>query len=236
MDTSSIKLYSTHEHPCSYLDDQAATTVFVDPALEIDTTLYSQLSDVGFRRSGKHVYRPHCRQCRACIPVRIPVDTFAPSRSQKRCLKRNADVRVGFVDHIDTDEHYFLYQRYIEQRHADGDMYPPSREQYLEFLSAQWDSTKYIELRISATDRLIAVAVCDRLDRGLSAIYTYFEPNEAQRSLGVMAVLVQIQQARALGLSYVYLGYWIRQCQKMNYKSQYRPLQMYINNQWLACD
>lgn len=236
MDTSSIKLYSTDEHPCSYLEDKAATTVFVDPAIEMNTQLYSRLSDAGFRRSGRHIYRPHCQQCRACIPVRIPVDQFKPSRSQKRCLKRNADLRVGIIGSINTDEHYRLYKRYIEQRHADGDMYPPSREQYQEFLSAQWGATSYIELRHDATRRLIAVAVCDRLDRGLSAIYTFFEPDEAHRSLGVMAVLVQIQEADARGLPYVYLGYWIRQCQKMSYKSQYRPLEMYVDNRWVHCE
>lgn len=236
MDISSIKLYATHEHPCSYLDGEAATTIFVDPELELDGHLYSQLSDAGFRRSGAHIYRPHCQQCQACVPVRLPVADFTPSRSQRRCIKRNRDVQVSEVSSISTDEHYNLYRRYIEQRHDDGDMYPPSREQYEEFLSAQWGVTRYLELRLEHNAELIAVAVCDRLDRGLSAIYTFFEPDQAGRSLGVLAVLVQIQRAQELGLPYVYLGYWIRQCQKMSYKTSYRPIEMYINRRWVRCN
>lgn len=236
MDISTIKFYSTHEHPCSYLEDRAATTVFVDPALELDAQVYSELSDLGFRRSGAHIYRPHCRQCQACIPVRLPVSSFAPSRSQKRCLKRNADLYTRETGSITTEEHYRLYQKYIEERHADGDMFPPSRDQYQEFLSAQWGVTRYLELRLRSDDTLIAVAVCDKLERGLSAIYTFFDPAQAHRSLGVLAVLIQIQQAQSRGLPYVYLGYWIRQCQKMSYKTQYHPLEMFINNQWLRVE
>lgn len=232
MDISTIKLYSTHEHPCSYLDDRAATTVFVDPTLALDAHIYSELSDYGFRRSGGHIYRPHCLQCQACIPVRVPVASFRASRAQKRCLKRNADLYTQESPTINTDEHYRLYQRYIEARHADGDMYPPSREQYEEFLSSQWGVTRYIEMRSSEDNTLIAVAVCDQLDQGLSAIYTFFDPDQGYRSLGVYAVLVQIREAQDQKLPYVYLGYWIRQCQKMSYKTQYRPLEMFINNRW----
>lgn len=232
MDISSIKLYSTHEHPCSYLDDRAATTVFVDPSLELDVHVYSELSDYGFRRSGAHIYRPHCLQCQACIPVRLPVADFKASRAQKRCLKRNADLYTQECSTINTDEHYRLYQRYIEARHADGDMYPPSRDQYEEFLSSQWGVTRYIEMRSSVDNALIAVAVCDRLEQGLSAIYTFYDPDQGHRSLGVYGVLMQIIEAQNLRLPYVYLGYWIRQCQKMSYKTQYRPLELFINNRW----
>lgn len=232
MDISSIKFYSTHEHPCSYLKNRAATTVFVDPTLELDSQTYSELSDFGFRRSGGHIYRPHCQNCKACIPVRIPTASFTPSRSQRRCLKRNADLYTRETPSITSDEHYQLYQRYIEQRHSDGDMFPPSREQYEEFLSAQWGVTRYLELRLGSDDTLIALAVCDRLRQGLSAIYTFFDPEQDHRSLGVLAILIQIQQAQSLGLPYVYLGYWIHQCQKMNYKTQYRPVEMFIENQW----
>jgi leucyl-tRNA---protein transferase len=232
MDISSIKLYSTHEHPCSYLSDRLATTVFVDPALQLNGHIYSQLSDFGFRRSGAHVYRPHCNECQACIPVRLPVDSFVPTRAQKRCLRRNTDIDISHCTSINTDEHYQLYERYIEERHADGDMFPPNRQQYEEFLSAQWNVTHYIEMRSKHDQKLIAVAVCDHLDRGLSAIYTFFDPDQQSRSLGVFAVLVQIMQAQDLKLPYVYLGYWIRECQKMSYKTQYRPLEMFFNNQW----
>jgi len=141
---------------------------------------------------------------------------------------------MNIVSSIKTDEHYALYERYICLRHSDGDMFPPSREQYDDFLSSEWGVTRYLEFRLSG--RLIAVAVSDRLDQGLSAIYTFFDPDEEARSLGVLAVMRQIDLARSLGLPYVYLGYWIKECEKMRYKNQYRPLQAYINNTWLTFD
>lgn len=232
MDISSIKLYATHEHPCSYLKDRSATTIFVDPMLAMNGRIYSELSDFGFRRSGAHVYRPNCRSCQACVPVRIPVDLFQPSRAQKRCIKRNQDVVTVLTANINTDEHYALYESYINSRHADGDMYPPTRDQYEDFLSSEWGVTRYIELRLDG--ELLAVAVSDRLDQGLSAIYTFFKPDEQPRSLGVLAVLRQVELAKSMNLPYVYLGYWIRECGKMRYKNQYRPLDMFINNTWLT--
>lgn len=232
MDISQIKLFSTHEHPCSYLEDQLATTVFVDPTLRLDAEAYSELSDFGFRRSGQHLYRPRCRQCQACIPVRIPVAQFQANRSQKRCLKRNAAVTTNIVDSIATDEHFDLYRRYIDARHADGDMYPPSRSQYEEFLSSEWGVTRYIEYRLD--DELIAVSVSDQLDQGLSAIYTFYAPEHPNRGLGVLGVLKQIELCKELGLPFLYLGYWVRDCKKMNYKTLYRPLQLLIQQNWLT--
>lgn len=138
------------------------------------------------------------------------------------------------VEHINTQEHYKLYEKYITLRHADGDMYPPSRQQYTEFLSAEWGVTRYLEFRLE--ERLLAVSVCDRLAHGISAIYTFFDPDETTRGLGTFAVLSQIRIAEQWDLPFVYLGYWIRDCDKMKYKNQYRPLQMYVNQQWLTFD
>ncbi len=231
-DISELRLYATHEHPCSYLSDKAATTIFVDPHADMNANLYSELSDYGFRRSGQHIYRPHCKTCQACIPVRIPVREFTPNRRQKRCLKRNQDVTIKVVDHINTEDHYQLYDRYISERHADGDMFPPSRQQYAEFLSSEWGVTRFLEMRLN--DTLVGVAVCDKLSNGLSAIYTFFAPEYPQRSLGTLAVLHQIHMAQEWDLPHVYLGYWIKHCDKMKYKSDYRPLEMYFNQQWLT--
>lgn len=147
-------------------------------------------------------------------------------------MKRNQDVITTLTDNINTDEHYELYESYINSRHADGDMYPPTRDQYEDFLSAEWGVTRYIEFRVEG--KLLGVAVSDRLDQGLSAIYTFFNPNEPSRSLGVLAVLRQVELAQALKLPYVYLGYWIRECDKMRYKNQYRPIDMFINNGWVT--
>jgi leucyl-tRNA---protein transferase len=225
-----LKVYTTYPHSCSYLRDQEATTLFVDPRQPVDQKLYSKLSVLGFRRSGNHIYRPHCSHCNACTPARIPVAEFAPKRGQRRIWQRNQDLRVTSTDDINDDEAFDLYHRYISLRHADGDMYPPDREQYEAFLNGVWDCTR--NFRFYNKGSLVAVAVVDKLEDGLSAIYTFFDPDADKRSLGAYAILWEVEQARAMGLEYLYLGYWIRNCQKMAYKSDYRPLQVYLNSRW----
>jgi arginyl-tRNA--protein-N-Asp/Glu arginylyltransferase len=225
-----LKVYTTYPHSCSYLENQEATTLFVDPRQPVDQKLYSKLSVLGFRRSGNHIYRPHCAQCNACVPARIPVAAFEPRRGQSRIAQRNQDLRIVCTDQINDDEAFDLYHRYISLRHADGDMYPPDREQYEAFLNSVWNCTRYF--RFYDKGRLIAVAVVDTLEDGLSAIYTFFDPTASRRSLGVYAILWEIEQTRKMGLEYLYLGYWIRDCQKMSYKADYRPLQVYQNSRW----
>jgi arginyl-tRNA--protein-N-Asp/Glu arginylyltransferase len=225
-----LKVYTTYPHSCSYLEDQEATTLFVDPRQEIDQVMYSRLSVLGFRRSGNHIYRPHCTHCKACIPARIPVQEFQATRSQRRCLNRNKDLTVKRSEDIQDDDAYELYRRYIEARHSDGDMYPPERDQYLSFLNNAWECTRYY--RFYKGEKLVAIAVVDELVDGLSAIYTFFDPDEDRRSLGQFAILWQIEQAQDNQFDYLYLGYWIKECQKMSYKSDYRPLELCINNRW----
>lgn len=230
-DLSTLKLFATQPHPCSYLDGQEATTVFVDPEANIDPALYTQLSQLGFRRSGAHLYRPQCLRCQACVSSRIPVKAFKPNRSQRRCLQLNRDLSLQITKDINTLEHYNLYSRYIESRHQDGDMYPPSEDQYKAFLTSEWEITQFIEFRLEG--RLIGVSVCDRLGDGLSAVYTFYDAGEESRSLGKFAILAQIEKAKSLGLDYLYLGYWIKECEKMNYKIQYRPLELLVNRRWM---
>ncbi len=230
-DLAQLKFFATPKHACSYLEQREATTLFVDPAAPIDNPLYSALSSMGFRRSGRHIYRPHCEACSACIPIRVPVSRFDARRSQRRVWMRNQDLSVRLSDPELTAENYALYARYIEQRHADGDMHPPSPEQFRSFLLCDWSDTRFVEFR--DRDRLLAVAVMDQVQDGLSAIYTFFDPELHSRSLGVHAVLWQIAHAEELGLPFLYLGYWIKQCQKMNYKSSYRPLEMFIGERWI---
>ncbi|WNO07549.1 arginyltransferase [Teredinibacter sp. KSP-S5-2] len=231
-DLADLKLFVTSEHDCSYLPSEQAASIFVDPYTDLENQTFSQLSEIGFRRSGKHVYRPHCSNCNACIAIRVPITSFKPNKSQRRCMQKNSDLSHEVIPSIDTDEHYELYRRYIELRHKDGDMYPPSREQYHDFLSIQFNATRYLEFREKG--KLLAVAVSDLLDSGLSAVYTFFDGSQTKRSLGVYGVLFQIQHAKELGLPYLYLGYWIKECQKMSYKVNYRPFQLYINNQWVT--
>lgn len=230
-----LKLFSTHPHPCGYLEEEEATTVFVDPRLNLNADIYNSLSRIGFRRSGKHIYRPNCSQCQACVPLRINVANFTPSRGQKRCAKRNADLDIEIVKSINSDEHYALYENYIAHRHSDGDMYPPSRAQYSEFLCSTWGITRYVEFR-NPEGNLIAIAVCDMLQDGISAIYTFFDPCQHQRSLGAFAILFQISWAKQLNLSFVYLGYWIKRCEKMRYKTDYKPYELLIDNQWIESE
>lgn len=231
-DLQRIRLYLTAPHRCSYLPTRQATTAFVDPKLPMDSVTYSHLSDLGFRRSGQYLYTPRCGSCKSCIPVRIPSAVFAPTRQQQRTLKRNRDIDVRLCRAVNMDEHYPLYARYINTRHKNGDMYPPSKTQYQDFIGKPWDCTRFIEFRLAGT--LVACAVVDWLERGLSAIYTYFDPDQSARSLGVFAILKQVELTKAAGLDYVYLGYWIRDCAKMNYKAAYRPAELYLENRWLT--
>ena len=231
---ANVRVFATYPHDCSYLPGEQATTLFVDPSTPVDTRIYSQLSHIGFRRSGPHLYRPHCASCNACVPARIPVDSFRPSRSQRRIFGRNADLEASNVQSIGSEEHFDLYCRYIRDRHSDGDMYPPDREQYDSFLTSEWGSTHFVEFRSGS--RLLAVSVLDRLDNGIAAIYTYYEPDETARSLGSFVVLWQIELARRLGLPAVYLGYYIRDCRKMNYKIRFRPIELLANGRWVRVD
>ncbi|MEE4202599.1 MAG: arginyltransferase [Halieaceae bacterium] len=225
-----IKVYTTFPHRCSYLPGEEATTLFVDPRQRISPQLYTQLSQMGFRRSGDHVYRPHCAQCSACLASRVSVSGFMPSRSQRRVRKRNSDLRVVTTPDIEDQEAYDLYRRYIEGKHPDGDMFPPDREQYSAFLNDGLGCTRYF--RFYEGDRLLAVTVADEMLDGLAAVYTFYDPDAEHRSLGTYAVLFQIAEAARRSLDYVYLGYWIRDCAKMNYKTRFQPLELLIEGEW----
>ncbi|WP_336366762.1 arginyltransferase [Marinobacter sp. C2H3] len=225
-----LVFFATPPHHCSYLPDRQATTMFVDPRATIDKRLYSQLTALGFRRSGSHYYRPHCENCNACIPVRLKVEPFEPDRGQRRVMVRNEDLTCTLTPAAFTEDGYRLYARYIEQRHRDGDMYPPSREQFLSFLVEGATDSWFLEMRLD--DRLVGLAAVDVLDDGLSAIYTVFDPDLEKRSLGTFAVLWQIEEARRRGLPHLYLGYWIRECRKMNYKTRFRPIEALKDGHW----
>ena len=228
---SSVRLFRTSPHPCSYKESEQAATVFVDPDLVIDKAINSKLSDLGYRRSGAHLYRPDCDFCQACISCRVPVAEFQFNRSQRRILRRNESLRV--VEKSDLTDYiaYDLYQRYINQRHLDGDMFPASLEQYEAFIKTKMFDTRFF--LFYEQEELLAVSVVDFLEQGLSAVYTFFDPDQGQRSLGNFAILWQIKMCQKLGLPYVFLGYWIKGCGKMEYKSKFRPLEMLINGRWM---
>ncbi len=225
-----LLLYQTPTHPCGYFDDRPAVSRFVDPRVHMDPRLYGQLMELGFRRSGEQVYRPACPGCSACRSARIPVAAFQPNRSQRRTLRANAGVTAtarpaGFIP-----EHYELYLRYVRGRHAGGGMDEDDPAKFLGFLTASWSDTRFLELREDG--RLLAVAVTDVTPAGLSAVYTFFDPDLAGRSLGTLAILSQLRWARELGLPYLYLGYWIAGHPKMDYKRRFRPLEIYDSGDW----
>lgn len=227
-----LRFFLTVPHDCSYLPDREATTLFLDPQETLLPGVYDSLSLLGFRRSGRHLYRPHCEGCNACRSVRIPVENFTPSRTQRKLLRRNADINTRIVSACFNSRHYSLYADYICRRHADGDMYPPSHEQYRTFLTLNEPYAFLLEFTLNET--LVAVAAFDQLEHGISAIYTFFDVDESldKRSLGTFAVLKLIELARQKGLPHVYLGYWIAECRKMRYKQAFSPIEVLQGRHW----
>lgn len=229
-----IKIYLSAPHECPYLPGETASSLIIDPNLYIDRDALTFFTVNGFRRSGDVIYRPHCTQCNACVSVRIPVNEYRPNRSQKRTARRNRDLHIEATPARFDDEHFDLYLRYQRSRHPDSEMCDPDPEQYRRFLVNERHETWFYEMYDQ--DELAAIAVCDRLNDGLSAIYTFFEPEQSYRSLGTYAIMLQIKQARKLRLPFVYLGYWIAECQKMSYKTRFKPIQGLVNGAWQRID
>lgn len=229
-----LPLYLSAPHPCSYLGDRQSSTLFADPHGPMDMRTYSELLRFGFRRSGRLVYAPRCEFCSQCVSVRVPVAEFAPARGQRRVAAANADITLRERKPVFDPAHFALYQRYTQQRHRDGEMAKATPDEFLSFLSAKWSKTRFIELRLE--DRLVGVAVTDVADDGLSAVYTFFDPDLSKRSLGTLAILRQIELARAMELPYLYLGYWIADSPKMAYKIRFRPIERWLDGQWRRTD
>lgn len=234
---SELAFYASPTHDCGYLPERSAVTLFADPKAAMDPASYSALAELGFRRSGCHVYRPHCPQCQACVAARLPVADFQPNRTQRRTFNPAAaepplSTRVTGAEF--RDEHFALYQKYIATRHAGGGMDDSNPERYVEFLTCDWAQTEFVEFR--RQQRLVAVAVTDVLSHGLSSVYTFFDPELANLSLGRYALLWQIAETRRRGLPWLFLGYWIGHCQKMAYKQEYRPIELLLNGRWQRFD
>ena len=224
-----MKFGITAPFTCSYLPEQdERLLIFMSDSVP-NITEYDFLIGAGFRRSGTQVYRPHCEACKACESIRLPVDIFTASKSQKRIMKRNQDLTIHISDN-DKPEYYPLYESYVNQRHADGSMYPATKEQYQGFILSPWNNALFIE--IYATNELIGVAVTDNLASSLSALYTFFKPDQQQRSLGNFAILQQIELAKSLNKPFLYLGYQIDTCQKMSYKQNFLPHERFFDDKW----
>lgn len=242
MNTRNLQLYITAESPCSYFDDRMSSNLVPDPDIPLNMPVYNQLIQHGFRRSGAHSYRPHCqtsttrnlRDCNQCIACRIPVEAFSPSRSQQRCINKNKDLELSVIKAGFSTEHFQLYSDYLNSRHADGSMANPSEDDFQQFLYCNWSDTRFLEFRLEG--KLVAAAVTDFVSDGLSAVYSYFDPKMDKRSLGTYCILKQIEYAKHNTLSFVYLGYWIKNHPKMLYKTNFKPLELFLDNEWKQND
>ena len=228
--SSDLVFYQTGVHACSYLPNRDSKTIFLDPKQPVDPGLLELLNLQGFRRSGKQIYRPHCPDCNRCESARVQVKDFKWTRSFKRTMKKNSDIKV-FVRPLDfNQEHYDLFEHYINERHADGDMYPTSESQYRQFLLDGYENTAILEFRQG--EHLVGCSVIDQLSTGLSALYTWFDIDYEKRGIGTLAILHLILLAEKLERPFVYLGFWIADSEKMAYKSRFKPLQTFKNNHW----
>ena len=227
-----IKLFETVVDACPYLDDQSSGSVLVDTEHVIDTHLFALLSRSGFRRSGDMLYTPKCPSCNACVSVRIPVTKFVPSRSQKRIWRKNCgDIKIAIEDVTFKQAHFELYLKYQRERHPDSSMCDDDPQKYMSFIQSEYSKSRF--LCMYKDDELIGISVVDQFNGGISAVYTFFDPEYSQRSLGTYIILYMVKLARLKKIPYVYLGYWIDQSQKMNYKRNFKPLEGHIDRQWV---
>lgn len=238
-----IHFYATAPYMCSYLPERSArsqvalTRIIETPAAapEADfnadlAAAYGTLVQHGFRRSGTYVYRPHCDECRACVPVRLPVARFVPDRAQRRALRQHAELVAHNSPLVFDEEHFELYRRYLRQRHPRGGMDDDSPEQYQQFLLQSPVESFMVEFRDGAALRMVSIV--DRLEDGLSSVYTFYDPDLPRASFGTYGILWQIEACRQLRLPYLYLGYWIAEARKMAYKVRFRPIEGYRDGQW----
>ena len=232
MKSETVRLFQTLPHACGYFSARTAQNLVIDPASPHLAQIYDAALLRGYRRAGGHVYHPHCRRCQACVPARVPVADFRPDRSQRRNLRRNADLAVSLEPAAYSDEYFDLYRRYLDARHAGGGMDNPAEDDFTRFLYTNWSPTAFVALRLRGT--LLGVAVTDFASSGVSAVYTFFDPDERARGLGTYAILCQIDLARERALPHVYLGYWIAGHAKMDYKARFRPLELLGPTGWQA--
>ena len=229
--TELITFHRSLPMSCPYLDGRNEMQLFTELiGIEAQRT-YQHLSQAGFRRSHHIAYRPACRSCNACVPVRVVVDGFRVGRTWRRVLGANSDLVVKEVGQTVTDEQFALFKRYVESRHGDGDMANMTRRDYHNMVATSPVDTTLFEFR-TAGGALIAVCLADRMTDGYSAVYSYFEPSLPKRSLGSFVILWLIERAAAESMPYVYLGFWVRESPKMEYKSRFRPIEGFGAGGW----
>ncbi|WP_353172857.1 arginyltransferase [Paracandidimonas soli] len=225
-----LQFYATAAYPCSYLPDKLARSQVAAPTHLIDTAAYSKLIRRGFRRSGLFTYRPHCDNCQACLPIRVDASGFQPGRTQQRTWRRHRELQARVLPLLWSEEHYAMYRRYQRSRHPGAGMDEDDANQYREFLLTSRVDSRLVEFRLPSGE-LQMVSLIDLVEDGISAVYTFFDP-DARGSLGTYGVLWQIEYCRRHSLPWLYLGYWIRESRKMAYKNQYRPFQVLSRGAW----
>ena len=226
-----LKFYVTSEYACGYLPGKLARSIVATPENLITSETYGYLVQLGFRRSGLFTYRPHCDKCQSCVPVRVCVSEFEPSRSQRRTLKKHRSLQPILVPIEFSQEHFELYLQYQKSRHPGGGMDNDDSEQYRSFLMQSRVDSQMIEFRDNG--KLCMVSLIDRLSDGLSAVYTFYDCSNHNNSYGVYNILWQIEHCYQENLPYLYLGYWIADSKKMSYKSDFFPIQGLYENTWL---
>jgi arginine-tRNA-protein transferase len=217
-----IRLTTLPDVDCPYLPGKIETLRAI-LASSIDGETYRAFMDAGFRRSGRMIYQPVCRDCRECRPIRVPTGTFRPNASQRRCRRRNHDLIVTVDRPALTPEKEKLYARYVRQWHGrPGDADPESLKQFL------YDSpTETLEFSYrDPAGQLLAVGICDLSRHSLSSVYFYFDPDHAGRSLGTFGAIHEIEWAAERGIGHYYFGYWVRDCRAMAYKANFRPAEV----------
>ncbi|WP_029040234.1 arginyltransferase [Cucumibacter marinus] len=233
------QFYLTAATPCPYLDGRKERKLFTHLGGKRANMLHDLLAQHGFRRSQNIVYRPACDSCSACQSARIPVDAFEPDRSQRRVSRRNADLVTEERFPLASAEQYELFKRYLNNRHTDGGMAAMSFLDYEYMIEDTPVESMVVEYRLPGRPRtgLVAAALTDVLPDGLSMVYSFFDPDAAGRSLGNYMILDHVRRARAAGLPYVYLGYWVKESPKMAYKGRYRPLEVLSDGRnWTRVD
>lgn len=233
-----LQFYVTTGYSCGYLPNKMAQSLIAAPQHLVNAEIYSSLIEQGFRRSGKFVYRPHCEHCQECVSVRIAVDEFSPSRSQKRVFRKHQNLTASIVPVDFYEEHYALYSAYQTSRHLDETKADANEEnsveQYRNFLCQSNVESVLVEFRDQQALRMVSVV--DIVHNGISAVYTFYDTSDSSNSYGTYNILWQAGWAKSLQLPYLYLGYWIRDSQKMAYKQKFRPLEKLIGNNWVRSE